>query len=92
MGSRQVWSFSKKRRRHADMDRLTWKRKLVDGGDAEFQRAVVLVAVLGDCQAPVDWLQPEYHEALVARLEESYGEAVACVNVALFVPAVFTDF
>ena len=58
--------------RHAEMDRLTWKRKLVDGGDAEFQRAVVLVAVLGDwpvAVAPVDWLQ--YHEALVARLEES---------------------
>ncbi len=34
--------------RHAEMDRLTWKRKLVDGGDADFQRAVVLVAVLGD--------------------------------------------
>jgi hypothetical protein len=51
--------------------RLTWKRKLADG-DADFQRAVVLVAVLGDwpvAVAPVDWLQ--YHEALVARLEES---------------------
>ena len=51
------------------MDLPTWKRKLVDGANAEFQRAV-LVAVLG-----------EDHETHVAWLEEVSGEASVVLMV-----------
>ena len=46
-----------RRRQCAEMDLPTWKRKLVDGANAEFQRAV-LVAVLGeDHETHVAWLE-----------------------------------
>ena len=44
------WGFdrcARRRRECARIDTLTWKRKLVDVVDAEFERAV-LVSVLGD--------------------------------------------
>ena len=37
-----------------------------------------------------DWLQ--YHEALIARLEEPFDEAFGCLDVVLLKLAVFTNF